>query len=451
MYICNENFIRKIIIYHCNFKNIHLGLFLFIVVLIVFIYSFQKWELVKFEAISAIKMQFIFLLKISVMFTGIYFFSDYKGYGESSDIYSFFNAASRIIKNVSTLEQFKIIFQIKTSNETTNFLNHLTYWKKDFDYGLPNDNQTMIKFSLFLNRIGINNYHTHALISTYISFVGVLILFKNLYIHSKQTLINLLFITISPTLLFFCSGIYKESILIFYIGILIRILISKRKLIYLGLFILFYSLYPIKPYFFLIVTPAIIVFLFRKKINFKISILLHSAFYIGLFFTFVFYSSFQEKNISKDDVKYGKVFDPIKMITYKQDDFLDDGFEKKSKLTKTHKVLEKNNTHIYSAIPIGIFCGWLQPSLFNFSTKSFLLFSIEYFILFILVVLFVVQIVRKKIVFNNELAFILIICIVYSTFIGITSPIIGNLIRFKTPIMPLIYYMISQINFKRLL
>jgi hypothetical protein len=428
-----------------------LGLLLFIAVLIILLSSFQKWELVKFKAISAVEMQFIFLLKIAVMFTGIYFFSDYKGYGESSDIYSFFNAATRITKNVSLFDQFKIIFQITPSKETTNYLNHLTYWNKDFDYGLPNDNQTMIKFSLFLNGIGLNNYHTQALISTYISFVGVVIIFKSLYILSKQTLIHLLFITLSPTLLFFCSGIYKESILIFYIGILIRILISRRKLIYTGLFILIYSLYPIKPYFFLIITPAVILYVFTKKINFRISILFNSALYIGLFFTLVLYSSFQEKNITKDDVKYGKVFDPIKMITYKQDDFLDDAIEKKSKLTKTVKVLEKNNSHVYSAIPIGMYCGWLQPSLFNFSSKSFLLFSIEYTILFILMILFFIQIIRRKIFFNNELAFMLTICIVYCTFIGMTSPIIGNLIRFKTPIMPFMYCMISQINFKRLL
>ena len=422
---------------------------LFFAVFLFLLISFNKWNLLKFEEISPLTLQLIFLIKLGIVFFGIYFFSNYKGYGESSDIYSFFNAAIKTSKTISIIDQLKIICHISPSNAAISYLDHLTYWRKDFDYGLPNDNQTMIKFSLFLSVIGINNYPTHALISTYLGYLGILIIFKSLYNSSKKTLFNLLFITLSPTLLFFSSGIYKESLLILYIGVLVKIVTSNQKFTYLIAFLFVYYLFPIKPYFFIIITPSILVLLFSKYFNLRKPFLIQCIVYLGLFFTFTIYSSIQEKKIAKDDVKYGKIFDPIKMMTYKQDDFLDDGLEKSSKMNKTLMVLEKNNTNIYKAIPIGFFSGWLHPSIFNVFKKIFLPFAVEYTIIFTLMLIFVIQTVQKKIIFNSETAFVLTICIVYSTFIGITSPIIGNLIRFKTPIMPFFYYLISLIQFKR--
>jgi hypothetical protein len=274
-------------------------------------------------------------------------------------------------------------------------------------------------------------------------------IFKSLYNSSKKTLFNLLFITLSPTLLFFSSGIYKESLLILYIGVLVKIVTSNQKFTYLFAFLFVYYLFPIKPYFFIIITPSIIVLLFSKYFKLRKPFFIQCIVYFGLFFTFTIYSNIQEKKIAKDDVKYGKIFDPIKMMTYKQDDFLDDGLKKSSKMNKILMVLEKNNTNIYKAIPIGFFSGWLHPSIFNVLKKIFLPFAVEYTIIFSLMLIFVIQTFQKKINFNSETAFVLTICIVYSTFIGITSPIIGNLIRFKTPIMPFFYYLISLIQFKR--
>ena len=219
----------------------------------------------KFRQILPYKLQLIFLLKTGVVFFGVLFFSKYKGYGESSDIFSFFNAAIKISKNTPILDQIKIIFDLTPSRSTIYFLDHLTYWKKDFDYGLPNDNQTMIKFSLFLSIIGMNFYSVHALLSTYLGFLGILIIFKTIYNSSRNTFPNLLFISLTPTLLFFSSGIYKECLLVFYFGILLRIIISKNWIIPLILFLTFYSLFPIKPYFFLIISPSIIVYLFTKN------------------------------------------------------------------------------------------------------------------------------------------------------------------------------------------
>ena len=422
---------------------------LFSIILILLLISFNQWRFLKFRQILPYKLQLIFLLKIGVVFFGVFFFSKYKGYGESSDIFSFFKAAIEISKNTPILDQIKTIFHLTPSRSTIYFLDHLTYWKKDFDYGLPNDNQTMIKFSLILSIIGMNFYSVHALISTYLGFLGILIIFKTIYISSKNTLLNLLFISLTPTLLFFSSGIYKECLLLFYFGILLRIIVSKNWIIPLILFLTFYSLFPIKPYFFLIISPSIIVYLFTKNYHPKKTLLVQCFVYLGLFFSLIMYSKFQETKFSKDDVKYGNVFDPIKMMTYKQDDFLDDGFEKKSKITKTLTVLETKSTNIYKAIPYGMYCGWFHPSILNCTQKSFIPFAIEYTIIIFLMSIFVIQTFQKKIFFTSETTLILIICIVYSTFIGITSPIIGNLIRFKTPIMPFIYYLFSLIQLKR--
>ena len=422
---------------------------LFSILLILLLISFNQWRFLNFHQIPPYKLQLIFLLKIGVVFFGVFFFRSYKGYGESSDIFSFFNAAIKTSKNIPIFDQIKIIFNLTPSRSTFDFLDHLTYWKKDFDYGLPNDNQTMIKFSLFLSIIGLNFYSVHALISTYLGFLGVLIIFKTIYISSKNTLLNLLFISLTPTLLFFSSGIYKECLLILCIGILLKIITSKKWLNPLILFLIFYSLFPIKPYFFLIISPSIIVYLFTKNYHPKKTLLVHCIVYLGLFFSLLMYSKFQETKFSKDDVKYGYVFDPIKMMTYKQDDFLDDGLEKKSKITKTLTVLETKSTNIYKAIPYGMYCGWFHPSILNCTQKSFIPFAIEYTIIFFLMFIFVIQTFQKKIFFTSETTLILIICIVYSTFIGITSPIIGNLIRFKTPIMPFIYFLISLIQLKR--
>jgi hypothetical protein len=148
-----------------------------------------------------------------------------------------------------------------------NFLGPTTTWDKTTDEILYNDNRLILRFHALIHFISFNNYFVHALFSCFISFIGINWIYKTFkyQFKSKEIYFYLIWI-LFPGVWFWTSGIFKEGPALFLLGMLLIALkrvIAQRKYSAKNLIMLFIALQlsiAFKSYLMLPVLIATIVF-----------------------------------------------------------------------------------------------------------------------------------------------------------------------------------------------
>ena len=118
-----------------------------------------------------------------------------------------------------------------------------------------NDNRTPIRINALIMMFSFGSYAVHALVMIILSFIGQFAIYKAFkkYVRNKESLWALI-IFFTPSILFWTSGILKEPIAIFLLGLLIyvffKIFIDHQftsKHIFIGFFSVL-SFFILKPY-----------------------------------------------------------------------------------------------------------------------------------------------------------------------------------------------------------
>lgn len=141
----------------------------------------------------------------------------------------------------------------------------LLNWK-----GLPywNDNETMIKISSLIHFIAFSNMLVHSVMFSFLSFCGLTGIYKaTISITKSNGFVLYLILMLFPSVVFFSSGVLKETLLLAAAGLFVYALTqfkqSTRMKVYTILLYLF--LWLIKPHFVLFLTPALAGYLIAKK------------------------------------------------------------------------------------------------------------------------------------------------------------------------------------------
>ena len=187
-----------------------MDILLSIVYIIALLFIIKKWSFfqnsgIRFQSISA-----IFLLKIAFSFL-LYIIYD-QFYGYQSDSYYFFNDAQIIYKELknNTADLFSVITSIGYSDfEHESILRETSFWYKKYDYGLYNDNRTLIRLNLIFSIISHGSYHIHSIFMCFITLIGFVGIYRAFCSYLQQ-IKNLLFIAVflAPSVLFWGSGIF---------------------------------------------------------------------------------------------------------------------------------------------------------------------------------------------------------------------------------------------------
>jgi hypothetical protein len=419
-------------------------LFLFIAFLLGMIIVIFKSSFFSLKDLSRINLIILFLLKVGIAFLTLKYYQSYENHKLTSDFQVFYFQAEKLFIQFynQPKELINLILTSKSDAEEINLqLNKLNYWNRDFDYGLFNDNQTMIRINLFFLFISNKSYTIHLLLFTFIGFIGLTSLIKTLSLYNNRInkfYANILYLF--PTSIIWTSGMLKETLLIGILGTLIY-LIAKRlktpKNKYTISFLILLSLYfamHIKPLFVLLSIPSILFMAInnyiKKHTSLTIFITTHSIF-ILFFFLITFISKTENSSINKDTIKYGYKFDMLRSLTYKQDDFFYEAKMKKAESTTELNKLDGTTISLIKTIPDAIQNVFLKPSILDIQNKKLWPFIIENCLLIILLIyLFNV---RKNIEWTSPLfLFFIGLALTSGIFIGILNPIIGTLVRFKT-------------------
>jgi hypothetical protein len=410
--------------------------FLYLFLILIFI---KKSKFFKNTNLKSASLYLLFFIKLIAAYCLFLVYTRYYTDRSTADIFKYFDDSTWLFKNVfskSPVNYFKIILGIHTDQPYIHYeLKQTQYWFKPHETNVFNDNRTVIRFNLIIYLISLGYYHIHTLILCFLSFVGLTGIYKTFHkLFPQKTLILILCIYFLPSVLFWGSGILKESILLFSVGIFIyklsEIVIHQNKSIlnYLIITVAFLLLTITKPYVILTLTPSIIALLTYHYFK-NIRIL---TYYIFVHFFCIV--------IALMINHYNSNLDVLGNIVYKQHDFLNVARDTHANSTI---YVEKLSNNIYSFIhfsPLAFVNGFFRPTILELNSISYLPAILESTILIFGFCLFLF---KKKIPLDINQRLIIYFSLFFSMFlallIGLATPVLGAIVRYRVPYLPFLY------------
>ena len=408
-----------------------INFFLPFIYLAFFLWLIAKLNYFKLAGFSSISLQVAFLLKAFSGFVIYLIYTYYYPVRLEADTFKYFDDSKFMYNAIwhHPIDYFKMLFGINCENDyfLKNYYSDMYNWYRSYDNGLLNDNRLVIRINAFIRLFSFGNYHVHSLFFNFLTFLGSYSLARLFLTISESKWKAYLAVFLLPSVVFWSAGILKEAILIFALGSFswnfYMIMKGNRKLkTYLWLLSLIPILIVMKLYVFVAFIPAVIAWWISQKT--KRTILVHfvsilvcvmGAMLIGYLVP---------------------TYNFLVIMAAKQGDFIN-----------LAKFLNANSS---------IYMEYLEPNLWSFvktSPKAFIntltrpwptelrgvLFYPPLFEnIFILFILFTGWFYRKKVT-AHQWKFI-IFCLTFSILlfiiIGLTTPIIGAIVRYKIPAMP---------------
>jgi hypothetical protein len=306
----------------------------------------------------------------------------------------------------------------------------------------------MVRLLSFVNIISFNSYLVMTLLMSLISFWGGWKLFKvfsDILPHSKKA--SFLIVFLMPTVLFWGTGILKDTITLALISYIIYILYQvfemKRKN-FAYIIIMFLSsliILKLKSYIILAFMPSLI-YLFFLYFNDKIkSNVLKAILGPFLLFIFLIVGIFGIKNIS-DSTNYNaeNIEQQIK------------GFHTWHTTTGGSSynlgITNYSPIEITKKIPASLNVTFFRPYLWEARNLTSFIGALEstFVLFFFLLVLFKTKLRPLKYLKQNRFLYgILVFILIFSFAIGFTSYNFGALARYKMPIYPLFMFCLFYI------
>ena len=396
----------------------------------------QKWNFIQIQGIKKIDFQLAFALKLFVGYLLYWIYTEYYNQRHLADIFKFYDD-SKIISDVflsKPLDFLQIIFDVNLNQNyfDSNYFINMNHWDSSYNSVLMNESRIIIKINAILNVIGFNNYSFNLISFLLFGYLGIILIIKSIITQIKINNQRLLFwsIILFPSIIIWTSGILKEPITLLALGFILYGIssISFQKKLVMKPIIIFsigaILLYMIKFYVFACFIPALITYLIikRKSTN-PIKTVLYTSILILL--AILTLSTFTDQ------------YNPIYLLSRKQKDFIVLAeFYRSGSYFDLPKINNSISSFIQS-IPIGLFNGLFRPLPTDIKKSIHLLPLIENLILYIS---FITLIVKLKPSMNKiELSAKQIIypALLFPTLLytltGMSTPVIGALIRYKIP------------------
>jgi len=474
-----------------------LGIILAIFYTVVFIFLIWKIKFFRIENLSRKWIVFVFILKIlsgtALWFVYTHLYPDRL----TADIFKYFDDG-KIMYDVlfsKPLDYIKMLFAIPDASLNHYYIEDMRHWTRAFGMGLYNENRTIIRFNAFVDLFSFGNYHVHTVFICFLSLTGLMGIYKSFLpflSNKKKELFAAVFLL--PSVLFWGSGVLKEGLVLFSLGMcvyyyfkLVNENFSFKRLLLVLLFV--FLLAVSKLYILIALLPALMAhfLIVKTKYSFpeiKYLMMLVFIFSIGLIIPiYHFPSMLMEKQRQAIYMARGGSY--LGNQTEKKFVYIEPKFENRVIRLKDHpdscKIvqgvsyvswnLETNRDSVYVKISTDTLTYWIyydQPaagshieipfieetiaSVLKYSPLAFvnvafrphlleaknplmIISAIETF--FILVFIFICMIFHLKKIQNRHLIyFCLCMVILLFVLIGLTTPILGAIARYKIPALP---------------
>lgn len=398
------------------------------------LFTISKHACFKKSPFSSQSLQFAFFIRAFSSLLVYYLYSEYYPVREEADTFKYFDdsyfMAQALWEHPGDFLQMLLGIECDTAYFHETYFNHMSNWVRSYDNGLFNDNRLVIRANAFIRIFSFGNYHIHALVFNFIAFLGCLSLGKVFFSVSQSKLKSYLVVFLIPSVVFWSSGIFKESILLFAMGTFLHHFYefsrgngnTKRGLV---LLLMSGILIVMKLYVFAAFLPACICYYFAKK---RKSIIWVYTLVFSVFLLLGWIVGVLNPQYSF-----------IHLIVDKQRDFinLSQFFEVNSAFQMDY--LKPTLGSLLKACPEAILNVLTKPWLGEINSPLFVPPLIEN-LMFLLTTLFCF-IWRQKAGKGqlNFIVFCLSFALVMSAVIGLTTPITGALVRYKIPMAPFVW------------
>ena len=347
----------------------------------------------------------------------------------TADIYKYFDDA-KILHDVALTDfglYLKIFLNIgDQSPEVLEVLNRLNFWNKSYNYGILNDNQTIIRIQSIMHFLSFGHFHVHNILFNLMSFTGLVGLyhfFKKYFALDKWVLILSVFLI--PSVLFWGSGVLKDALLIFSLGMFLYFLFVRRwgVMRFIWLIIFGLLLVVIKSYVVLTILPGALLILLSRKVKWKPLVAYGVLALIGLIIVVI--------------GSYTNIYDGLGYLLLKQKDFFNQAaLSGSGSLYDIPKLEDRIDIFLYG--PLAVINVLFRPMLWEVRSPFYLLSAMEN--LFLIITLIGAFIFRKKIKWNNQWAiFNWSFVILLAALIGLVTPVLGAVVRYKIPLLPFLF------------
>jgi hypothetical protein len=362
----------------------------------------------------------------------------------TADIFKFYDDSERLYKNLFLsypMDYFKLIFGFKNTELMQIALNKTAFWYKPFETPLFNDNRTIIRLNMIIRLFSHGIYGIHAALFTFLSFTGLVAIYKGFRRFFNDKLYALkIACFLTPSVLLWTSGILKESILMFGVGLIVLLVsyyLSDRLVTYKRIAILVCCtglLFVTKPYILILLAPSFFTLItWELRISKSIALVFLASNLFVIFCIFIM-------------GKYFPIFNVSHALYKMQQDFINVAHLSQSKSYFDSALLDDSFVSIVMHVPEALFNSLLRPFSFFGGSILSLIASIENLVIIILLSFAIIY--RSKI--QDEMKglwlFLFGFCLLLFILIGLTVPVEGAIVRYKTPALPFLLILIFSVT-----
>jgi len=418
-----------------------LEFFLTLFYTLLFIFLIYKIKFFELQELSKRTISYIFLLKIGcgillwIIYT--YYYTD----RNTSDIFKFYDDAKYIYHALPEhpLHYLQMVLGINADAEQLKpYYSQMHNWYRPWEGARFHDNKLIIQFNALVYLFSFGYYNVHTVFMCFLSLIGLTGIYKTfspLVPDKRKELAATIFLV--PSVLFWASGVLKEGIIIFALGMIIyhinKCLYGNVNRLRHFLFFLLSALllFLAKMYVFVAIVPVIVSLVIVKLTGNKFIFLKFTGVHL-LFFL-----------IAVNLYRLNTEWDIMLFLHQKQMGFIQTAITERAGSYITIDYLKPNVISLFKNTPQAIFNSIFRPHLFESRSLFIIISALENLFLSILLITTIIFFKKPEKEVLPWLYACAFFVVVLSLLIGLLTPILGSIVRYRVPIVP--FFTISLI------
>lgn len=354
----------------------------------------------------------------------------------TADVFKYFDDSAHMFKAIYTTpaDYFRMLFGIGNDTEAFwwKYYKDMNNWERAFESNLYNDSHTIIRFNAVVRLFSFGEFHVHTVVAAFLAMtglVGIYRAFVGSLVGLERVLMAVVFLF--PSVLFWASGVIKESLLFFGLGLLLyqvtNFLAGRWR--WWDPFLLFFTvgmLFFLKFYVLLSLIPALVLLTWARTA-------VRPAFWLKA--TLV-YGIFILIGLNLHRVLPG--WDILGILAMKQRDFVGLALLMDSGSFVMPKLLLPDVLLFASQAPYALYIALVGPMIHGGGGALGLIAAAENagFLLFVLCCCLFHKPWREldHALFFSLLFYVLLLALI----IGYTTPVMGAVVRYRTPLLPIL-------------